>query len=1088
MLKAIQPLSAVAKQCNRACLQIWADQYPELVEPLVTAASVSRDSQSHALDLLTSLAAERSIRDEILRQSPLLLNDILIKATSDPSAFVRLAKICIALLRYPLPVAHPLPAPAQGFFRQLLDRAIAAPGRAVLEALITLADGACEGAFDLPQTKLDELRKVLDKVLVTTKGCQGLREHLLGVYSLNIFILIDPHFVEGRIPLSSGSELSSQMSVLSMSDFSRADVSKYFSGELAETTVHVCSVLVIFACSPEKVANEEEAVRIIQLARRAILAMDAKLRYAWVSKNKPILDKAHKKIGMHTARAVQLEAMAFMTVLRDLKTCNESSKERFNSYLLGLKDASQPTAEALVQAIRFYAQYAKPSFWRSLFGLMVSRDLSLPLITSLSAMLGEMSQIVVGNAFVRTNSIKAISSMTADIHAFLERAGFSLVQPRRDFEANLISHLIICFMLAPHDDEHSLPLELVNKQARLAATTVSVKATRLPRAPELLVADLLDGHTTQTSTTSNNWLELVKTAYAGSKHPSQAEVIQIIGDICRDLETRCDTVEQPLRQTHAELDKLNTQYKAVSEAHEYLQAQMDALQKQKQADIARAVNDKQSLTEELQEREDQNARLRADLDEQTWENSRLADRNGQLCERIRKYQDEVEEAFGLTEEHLDRAKRAEIAQAEIDSQVHALRQELGAKDSRLEELSRELCKATQSLKDTEVSRTAEFELHQAQLTSSEAQSHRSAVQVEELKECLDSLKSSYQADIEAHGHLRAELEEQIQALRNDAEDVQAKLTSTEAAHGLRNNEHLQVRATIEKALELRDHECKEAKLQLESIQIELRSAHARHDSLERSYVAFRHDADAEAQRQASEIDELKQRLCKMTQRCHERQVELDRAQEMRSNMMKLMGVAGNPSAPAPAQSTIPGTYAGEAREPNTASRRRSRLDATHANIAFPAEVNSTSQAFPTQKSSSSSSSTEPTPKRQRQRRAFKVPLLKKQQSDACSSPSRALRQRPDSVLNLPVSRRRSGNPKQANTPYSNGLAPRRQGSIAPVAVKNREPWEEEFEDDDETELGQLPLQSEQEEREESQGMEIMSDLEDEGFGVTISEL
>ena len=110
---------------------------------------------------------------------------------------------------------------------------------------------------------------------------------------------------------------------------------------------------------------------------------------------------------------------------------------------------------------------------------------------------------------------------------------------------------------------------------------------------------------------------------------SHNEVLRLVESICRDLQDRCDAVEEPLQQARSDLKDLEAQFQSTSEAHDHLQAEIEAVRKQRQEEEDAAKHSQESLER--------------DLAAQRSESTRLSDRNKQLVEKLTRCQDDLDE-------------------------------------------------------------------------------------------------------------------------------------------------------------------------------------------------------------------------------------------------------------------------------------------------------------------------------------------------------------------------------------------------------------------------------------------------------------
>jgi len=421
---------------------------------------------------------------------------------------------------------------------------------------------------------------------------------------------------------------------------------------------------------------------------------------------------------------------------------------------------------------------------------------------------------------------------------------------------------------------------------------------------------------------------------ADQKH---TQLVRNLGQVCRDLEERCNTAEQPLREQRARSEALEEQLGALRGEVEHLQSESD----DREFLLKGLESEKSQLEVELERADTHNSTLSSRIDEL----ERSLEAHRKLAADETKAMQDKFDAEGL--EH-----RAEVASR--NEAFEDVRAELSAKQQETSHLQEELIHLQsdlQAAKSEVLAQAAALNQSEQDLVALKAAHEHAKSDAASQDEKLQSMMIELQSrQSEFHEAQRAvqDLESQHNDTTTALKDEIERLTAAHAAH----TEQLRRQAKDEhKALALRISDLQREK---ESAQGELQTT-------------------MQLLRQSNEVllDREKE-LEKLSTTFGEKDAELAELQHWRQNLMSAMGNA--PLAPALGSKRTSTLRRTTSIFPAASSSRRSvRLsktiqDAEDSQVQSPIVADRSFE-------SSASSAGGPTPKRLKPRKSFKVPAV-----------------------------------------------------------------------------------------------------------------
>ncbi|KAI4637693.1 hypothetical protein J4E83_000510 [Alternaria metachromatica] len=859
-------------------------------------------------------------RDELLVLEPSLLPSLLKRANSSKSEFEHLAELCVLLLSRPLPEAIPLPAVAQNFFLNVFENATQQPNYETLKSVyqgIVLITEHPEGVDGLQNPPGDE----------EPTSTERLRQHWA---------------------TPSGQKLFGSTSYL------------YKTIEL--TCLNVVWIL-------RGGIKENEAIEGLRIASRAMqfIGQDVKDNWPQVQKKYAMLyEKCASKIQNSSASlSVQLEALSFFGILSGSQSLPQGIVIRYEACILEAPRVAEPEgfAELLAVSLPIYA----PD----------SRETSNSIDT-----IDELATAAMATAALRTTVLRALSSRALQEKIQnLIRAGMTKEGPgccthaalfrRQLIAATIASLLTIVLMAQPGESTipHTLVAALIKKQRDLPPTLDTCShSSKSPTQPSISLFQ--EASTQYTGQHLQDWRKRLELELQSQNKHQRDAVVRSMAQICSDLETRCNTVEEPLRVETEKSAKLQEQVAHLNEKIAHLNEQNDFLHK----DREESVEYVEGLEKELQDSIDEQKRLEQ-------EKSDLLEEKGRMYSKIQEVETSLEVSERNATETLKAAhESSSVKEHELCSTIRQYEEDKRVRDEQVEELHGTISQlqASQMQHETDYrSLTAQFEEQQKRSREAEDTLEReranTARQAEKIAQ-LETQASEYQQDLEGK---EAELEDAIRQLHSARTSYQEfKESSAETMRELAVKHANDLEAITMKAEER--YETLEARL----LDAQRNAQEERHD-----HGKTRNNL----QHLQASVPPLEARIQELEEFCREQEEELEEFRTARK-MMAMHLLPAKPASRTYKEIAQPQTT----REPRTHRRRKSAINtqedvsvATVNTQVLPSRAlgNFTNASFA---SSADSNSSQGNPKRAKPRPAFKVPTMQTPNNQKPSIASKSL--------------------------------------------------------------------------------------------------
>jgi chromosome segregation ATPase len=578
----------------------------------------------------------------------------------------------------------------------------------------------------------------------------------------------------------------------------------------------------------------------------------------------------------------------------------------------------------------------------------------------------ELTTAILSSAAVRSNALRALSLETLQDkiwHLVRFKPNHHVVcahvaSIHRQLITTTIASLIT-IVLAAEPGEPALPqtltMALVKTQRDLPLLASPCPHSSTP-LKDTSISLFQAANTQCTSSHLEDWSTRLDLELQSQGKYQRDTLLRSVAQICGDLETRCNTVEEPLRKEREKSVKLEEEIRRLSDVNESLRTQNED-----------SVDQFEGLENELED-------LREDHNQLRQENVAVSQDKERAWSRVKELESLLDESKSHASEALSAAQELfDTKELALRSSILQLEEHSRTYDSQVRQLNETIDELKQSQIQWEKdykTLTKEHELLQRQYqdtdgllerersNSSHQKDHfiRLETQVSEYRRLLE------EKEIELRGAL-----ESLDALKTMHQEFQK--TSEARIRGLTAKHASDVEALEQKT----EQACKILEDQLQS---------ALQDGKQERYHHEKSRSQIQQLQQA--IPPLKSRIQELEGICQEQEEELEERRAIHRNVLANFGVSSQ--QPLAIRSTSR-SYKGAAtntttREPRTQRRRKSAfiidqdITPNATTIALPMEDPATESTVNASPESSSLQTSVPAPKRSRPRPTFKVPTMR----------------------------------------------------------------------------------------------------------------
>ncbi|MCJ1393865.1 hypothetical protein MMC18_006741 [Xylographa bjoerkii] len=472
------------------------------------------------------------------------------------------------MLSTPLPADYPVPAALPAFVLQVLEEAVRSPGAATLGPLYTIIKGVGADLLQIvPPLKLIHLQDQLIKLL------RNFDDHKVNLLCLAIFALL----CSDRLVWPVGDDTSQASQTPKASAVGRSEdvcgAARLFFTSKAQKTLELVVLRAIMSCSSSMTPSD--AISSLMSASEILDTVDTIERTNWVQKNVLKLRKLQEKVrNPNIDRTVRLVALEVIASLGEVKSLPDELVATIEGLLQRLPSGYDGKRIWKAYAASFTEVFMKSQISKVLRALAETDRSGMDFLIEMNNMrlfVGSMVEVVKTNLTVRQMLLAILSSngIQDSIWRFLSCTRIQAKNTRKHgreeactWHVHQVQWLLgrdLCLLLlksAFFQSSRNLAIDPCLATSLLeSATCVSVVDTTCntfppPRASfglPVLVSSV-KAHNPSETRCDQDWRTALKEDLDMDAAFRHELVIRRVNDVCRDVESRCNNAERPLKE------------------------------------------------------------------------------------------------------------------------------------------------------------------------------------------------------------------------------------------------------------------------------------------------------------------------------------------------------------------------------------------------------------------------------------------------------------------------------------------------------------------------------------------------------------
>lgn len=541
-----------------------------------------------------------------------MLDAFLRKATtSDPST--EMFQICVALLSAPLPLSVPLPLSAQEFFMRAFEKAVKSMEEHHVGVVHSLLNGACGDLLGiLPDDRIEHIEEKAYGLLKNSGAKPDSDEdrsklHLLCLGLMGILAPSCEPKAKKIVPRDPMDDHNPLLLPQRSSPIKHLEeIPRMFRGSAARATMHLTVTLATGVLSNNSKSVDGTTVNYLNIASNILTIMPLDVRQDYFDQSVKYMSKFIEKVlkaGSHPG--IQLQGLVCIGLLHEGRRLPASVVSAYSKALLSARQIPQEYlafAEAVRLSLPRFAAQLDEGFIRDVLCSAVkatvqstSQPSELQWLHLLTQLLGEVAQ---DTTSVRRNILLTLSSDSFQEHLqkLLAFCPSNMAVPQGSGEPcrslalegstrlgmGICSLLLRAALMSQADElgmDTQIGLRLLQKQQDLASSQIPhCKHPRPCQNGAATLSLVQEICTPYSQSDSREW----RTRLAKELEVYDKQRVDLIerrmGEVCRDLETRCEQVEEPLQLEHLKVQALQDEIETLRRRNEDLSKQITSLE------------------------------------------------------------------------------------------------------------------------------------------------------------------------------------------------------------------------------------------------------------------------------------------------------------------------------------------------------------------------------------------------------------------------------------------------------------------------------------------------------------------------------
>ncbi|KAH9868718.1 hypothetical protein J1614_007790 [Plenodomus biglobosus] len=852
----------------RTCI---ADRSQCATQKLVSIVYDALPLSSYTLRVLHQLCHAPEFRDQLLLLKPGLLNALLTKANSSQQDFDDYADTCVLILSHQLPI--PLPSSAQEFFLRIFQKSTQNPCVETLKPIYCMLNGACHQLFALlPRDAQQQFDQQLRHIL---KSSDVGKDAMLLLWCFGIVLLIEYPEASSTRPTRRPDHVVSILGA--KKDWKTASGQKLFLGSMSlYRTITLASLSVVWAIKGGVGVSNDEAIQGIRIASRVLRVIDQEVRENWPKSDArargTYLKLVEKIERLDTKSTIFFEAAGFHALIIGTNGLQSESVAQYELCLVHTICAAHEEVleESLLESLPAFADHLRPTTIQTIYTHVLETCMSKSSIHQsglLAALMDTLTTAMCTSETLRHNALCALTlnDTQEKLQMFLEISIDHQKKPCSTYAASqhqkLLSATIATLLMTTataHTGEPALPptfvMTLIEKQRKLPSDIGSCSHS-IPPVDRSPISLFQQASTPYTGQHLQDWRTRLNSELESQNHYQRDIILRTVAQICQDLESRCSTVEEPLRMEQEKSRGLQEKVAELSKQVLMLQSRIS----DDELHLQGLDDEKELLEQEKREMNDANKQLIVRIDSLKNEYVKANEKAEETIRNMQKIQSTRELEWQSTIlEHEEEQRAWTVQRQELDGTINRMKITQEEKEGALHTLNGQCVQLQNRLGDAEKQLQTERTMRSRQaeeITRLQTRNFDMETQLRGTEEELE-LAVSKLSDLQvSHQELKKSSEEELKKIEiehnNSMEDATAR------AEGEQNKLYTQLQTVQQENLRLQG-----------------------------AYD----DTRRECQLLQASISSLETRREELTELCSEQEEELYELRTLRRNVLASMGL------------------------------------------------------------------------------------------------------------------------------------------------------------------------------------------------------
>lgn len=659
----------------------------------------------------------------MLAQKPGLLEWLVSEAIKSSGLISKYALPAIGMLSHPLPGGVACPAGVQTLFIQLFDHGAKNPSASTVRPIYQILKGQRAHFVDLLSSKT--MAQFEDHVFnILQAHVKAPHQDTLSIYCLAVMKLLT---VTPDLALLSSSQRYNTQDFFASTNYStprwRSDkMVQFFLGNKGQRTTQLAILQALSACrAPTPEISVNDSCESLIIANEVIDAIPPETKKAWTAANGAVTGRLLEKLLANDMDPrVQLHGLAFAASVLGVHNLPLRAKNALSQKVLHVQSLEHcekqcdrlPLLDCCIEVTdqksvtRFTSEILDFACESNLADSVATTDHLVTVLDQLSMRTGHLPLLTEG-----VTALLARADFSGRLAALKEVLGSPTAEPQagskhacavslRTIRSRIVRSFSNLLLNAAYASEQSRPLAKTVQQL-LSLYALSCQSQLVcghqKRTPKIQTSFATEV-TAPSGAINGHWKQALDAHLQQRAQDEHGSISKIFAKACADLEKRCESIEQPVREERERYEGLQQQYDDLSRAYSELEAKAieegmryDTLQREKETcetdleakdeevdDLTHRVEGLQNrLRSQAEDAEQRMCNLRREREADALQHATaVASNEGEfeeVAERLTRLREDVSNSHQALQRACDDLKDSKIESDALRAEIQSLR-------------------------------------------------------------------------------------------------------------------------------------------------------------------------------------------------------------------------------------------------------------------------------------------------------------------------------------------------------------------------------------------------------------------------------